>query len=45
MEHINEVDAKIKEAKSNYYPTVEGNLSYAYIGPVISLAFPGLGKL
>ncbi|MGA7722190.1 MAG: TolC family protein [Ignavibacteriaceae bacterium] len=44
MEQINEVDAKIKEAKSNYYPTVEGNLSYAYIGPVISLAFPGLGN-
>jgi len=41
---INAVDAKLKEQKSSYYPVVEGSLSYAYMGPLISLAFPGLGN-
>jgi outer membrane protein len=44
MEQITAVDARIKEQKSSYYPNVEANLSYAYIGPIISLAFPGLGN-
>jgi outer membrane protein TolC len=44
MEQINEVDAKIKEQKSSYYPSVESNLSYTYVGPLISLTFPGLGN-
>ncbi len=44
VEQINAVDAKIKEQNSSYYPEVEGTLSYAWIGPIISLAFPGLGN-
>jgi outer membrane protein TolC len=44
MEQINAIEARLKEQNGNYLPTVEGNLSYAYIGPVISLAFPGLGN-
>ena len=44
MEQINAVDARIKEQRSSYYPNVEADLSYAYIGPIISLAFPGLGN-
>ncbi|MCL5028076.1 MAG: TolC family protein [Bacteroidetes bacterium] len=43
VEQINAIDAKIKEQKSSYYPNVEGNLSYAWIGPIISLGFPGMG--
>ncbi len=44
VEQVNAVNARINEQNSSYYPTVEGNLSYAWIGPVISLAFPGLGN-
>jgi len=44
IEQIDAVNAKIKEQKSNYYPNVESNLSYVYIGPLISLTFPGLGN-
>ncbi len=43
IEQVNAVDAKIKEQNSSYYPNVEGNLSYAWIGPIISLGFPGMG--
>ncbi len=44
VEQINAVNARINEQNSSYYPQVEGNLSYAWIGPVISLAFPGMGN-
>ncbi len=44
VEQVNAVNARIKEQNSSYYPQVEGSLSYAWIGPVISLGFPGLGK-
>ena len=44
VEQVNAVDARLKEQNSSYYPQVDGNLSYAWIGPVISLAFPGLGS-
>ena len=43
IEEVNAVDAKIKEQNSSYYPNVEGDLSYAWIGPIISLGFPGMG--
>ncbi len=44
IEQVNAEDAKIKEQKSNYYPQVDGSLSYAWIGPIISLSFPGMGN-
>ncbi len=44
LQQVNAVNARIKEQNSSYYPQVEGNLSYTWIGPVISLAFPGLGN-
>jgi len=44
VEQVNAVSARVKEQNSSYYPIVEGNLSYAWIGPVISLAFPGMGN-
>lgn len=44
VEQVNAVSAMVKEQNSSYYPNVEANLSYAWIGPIISLAFPGLGN-
>jgi len=44
VEQINSINARIKEQNSSYYPEIEGDLSYAYIGPIISLSFPGLGN-
>ncbi|MDR3628170.1 MAG: TolC family protein [Ignavibacteriaceae bacterium] len=43
LEQINVINAKVKGQKSSYYPTVEGDLSYTNIGPLITLAFPGMG--
>ncbi len=38
-EDVKAADAKIKQQKSFDYPDVEGNLSYARLGPVSSIAF------
>ena len=44
VQQVDAVNAKVKEQNSSYYPNVEGDLSYAWIGPIISLSFPGMGS-
>jgi outer membrane protein len=41
QEKINAVDYKIEQQKSLYYPNVEGQLSYARIGPLPAFSFGG----
>lgn len=43
VEAINSADAGIGLAKSGYYPNVDATASYARIGPVQELTFPGFG--
>ncbi len=40
-QEINASEARIKQQNSFYYPDVEGNLSYARIGPIPSFNFGG----
>ena len=42
-EALNAADASIGLAKSGYYPVVDATASYARIGPVQELTFPGFG--
>ncbi len=42
-ENINAADAGIGLAKSAYLPTIDGTASYARLGPVQELTFPGFG--
>ena len=43
VEAINSADAGIGLAKSGYYPNVDATASYARIGPVQEMTFPGFG--
>jgi outer membrane protein len=43
LEQVNAAEAKIKEQKSYYYPTIDGELSYTRIGPIPSIEFGGIG--
>jgi len=42
-EAINLADAGIGLAKSGYYPNIDASASYARIGPIQELTFPGFG--
>jgi outer membrane protein TolC len=42
-EAINNADARIGLAKTGYYPTADATASFANLGPVTKLKFPGLG--
>jgi outer membrane protein len=43
MESVNTADAKIRLARSGYYPDIDLSASYSHIGPVPSFDFPLLG--
>lgn len=43
LEAINSAEAGIGLAKSGYYPNIDASASYARIGPVQELSFPGSG--
>jgi outer membrane protein len=43
-EAIRAARARIGQTRSAYYPFIEADLSYARIGPVPELVFPGLGS-
>jgi len=43
LEAINSANAGIGLAKSGYFPTIDATASYARIGPVQELTFPGFG--
>jgi len=42
-EAINNADARIGLAKTGYYPIADATASFANLGPVTKLTFPGLG--
>ena len=42
-EAINNANARIELAKTGYYPTADVTASFANLGPVTKLSFPGLG--
>jgi outer membrane protein len=43
IESVNSADAGIGLAKSGYYPNIDASASYARIGPVQEMTFPGFG--
>ena len=43
VHQVDAAEAKIKEQKSSYYPTVNGDISYVRIGPIPTIEFGGIG--
>jgi outer membrane protein TolC len=43
-EAINSADARIRLAKTGYYPEIDANASFSNIGPVTKLSIPNMGS-